>query len=91
MNSASFSPDGTKVVSGSNDETVRIWDAVTCECEQTLAHVELRAARVLVAWHGGGGVHQAPQRSKLRGCSQHPGAAVVLAQPQRLSTTNYSS
>eukprot|EP01043_Picozoa_sp_COSAG02_P033365 COSAG02_NODE_2273_length_9263_cov_10.296377_1_plen_780_part_10 len=36
VNSASFSPDGTKVVSGSHDQTVRIWDAVTGECEQTL-------------------------------------------------------
>eukprot|EP01044_Picomonas_judraskeda_P043461 COSAG03_NODE_22869_length_286_cov_0.588235_1_plen_61_part_01 len=36
VNSASFSPDGTKVVSGSRDQTVRIWDAVTGECEQTL-------------------------------------------------------
>eukprot|EP01048_Picozoa_sp_COSAG05_P046330 COSAG05_NODE_27482_length_152_cov_67.075472_1_plen_31_part_01 len=31
MSSASFSPDGTKVVSGSFDQTVRIWDAVTGE------------------------------------------------------------
>ena len=36
VTSASFSPDGTKVVSGSYDQTVRIWDAVTGECEQTL-------------------------------------------------------
>eukprot|EP01048_Picozoa_sp_COSAG05_P019263 COSAG05_NODE_2972_length_2450_cov_68.754573_1_plen_651_part_10 len=36
VSSASFSPDGTKVVSGSGDQTVRIWDAVTGECEQTL-------------------------------------------------------
>ena len=36
VTSASFSRDGTKVVSGSNDQTVRIWDAVTGECEQTL-------------------------------------------------------
>ena len=34
--SAGFSPDGTKVVSGSADGTVRLWDVATGECEQTL-------------------------------------------------------
>ena len=37
MFSASFSHDGEKVVSASDDKTVRIWSAVTGECEQTLA------------------------------------------------------
>ena len=34
---ASFSPDGEKVVSATLDNTVRIWSAVTGECEQSLA------------------------------------------------------
>ena len=29
MNSVGFSPGGTRVVSGSNDGTVHIWDATT--------------------------------------------------------------
>ena len=33
---AQFSPDGEKIVSASNDNTVRVWSAETGECEQTL-------------------------------------------------------
>jgi WD40 repeat protein len=34
--SAGFSPDGTKLVSASADQTVRVWDVATGECVQTL-------------------------------------------------------
>ena len=34
--SASYSPDGTKIVSASYDETIKIWDANTGSCLQTL-------------------------------------------------------
>ena len=34
--SASFSPDGAKIVSASADNTVRAWNAATGECELTL-------------------------------------------------------
>ena len=36
VNGVSFSPDGTKVASGSNDETVKLWDVTSGECLQTL-------------------------------------------------------
>jgi hypothetical protein len=37
VNSVNFSRDGQKIVSASSDESVRVWSAVTGECEQTLA------------------------------------------------------
>jgi WD40 repeat protein len=36
VNSVAWSPDSTRIVSGSYDGTVRIWDAVTGELQQTL-------------------------------------------------------
>jgi WD40 repeat protein len=37
----SWSPDGTKVVSCSNDKTVRVWDVSRGECINTLTgHVD---------------------------------------------------
>ena len=27
INSVAFSPDGTKIVSGSDDETIKVWDS----------------------------------------------------------------
>ena len=36
VNSASYSPDGTKIVSASGDNTIKIWDANTGTCLQTL-------------------------------------------------------
>ena len=40
--SVSYSPDGTKIISGSGDETVKIWDANTGECLKTLkGHLDI--------------------------------------------------
>ena len=35
VNSVAYSPDGTKIISGSGDRTVKIWDANTGECLKT--------------------------------------------------------
>ena len=36
VNCCSFNPEGTKVVSGSDDKTVRIWNSETGEEEQQM-------------------------------------------------------
>ena len=36
VNSVAYSPDGTKIISGSGDETVKIWDANTGKCLKTM-------------------------------------------------------
>lgn len=41
VSSVAYSPDGTKIISGSLDDTIKIWDANTGECLQTLVgHIE---------------------------------------------------
>ena len=35
--SVAISADGTKVVSGSRDKTIKIWDAASCDVMQTLS------------------------------------------------------
>ncbi|KAG2064163.1 hypothetical protein BDR04DRAFT_934660, partial [Suillus decipiens] len=37
VSSISFSPDGTRIVSGSRDETVRLWDAMMSRPSQQCA------------------------------------------------------
>ncbi|MEE0961644.1 MAG: hypothetical protein U0L54_03740, partial [Bacteroidales bacterium] len=36
VTSVAYSPDGTKIISGSHDKTIKIWNANTGQCLQTL-------------------------------------------------------
>ena len=38
VNSVTFSPDGKRVVSGSNDKTVLVWDVETCQATLLEGH-----------------------------------------------------
>jgi WD40 repeat protein len=47
--SAAFSPDGTRIVTGSNDGTARIWDAATAKSKKGVNGVRQVTARALAA------------------------------------------
>jgi len=51
VRSVSFSPDGSKIVSGSDDNTIRVWDASTGEmscCTVSMVGIHLRSLTNLV-------------------------------------------
>ena len=61
VNSAAFSPDGLKVVSGGGDlygfgdNSVRIWSVATGECEQTIMGHSGAVTQLLACFAGGTG------------------------------------
>ncbi|KAG1736948.1 WD40-repeat-containing domain protein [Suillus occidentalis] len=68
VNSVSFSQDGTRVVSGSNDETVRLWDATTGKPigQPLRGHTDLVSS-----------VSFSPDGTRIISCSQQDGTARV--------------
>ena len=47
--SVSFSPDGTRIVSGSYDKTVRVWDALSGQCVRVVEGTSAVPADIPVA------------------------------------------
>ena len=67
INSVAFSPDGTKIVSGSADETIKVWDADSFNLLDSRAGVAFSKEAEGVVSHGstirmkdGGGAFYAP-------------------------------
>ena len=49
VTSVSFSPDGARLVSGSYDKTVRVWDAVSGQCVRVVTGTSAIPADIPVA------------------------------------------
>jgi len=51
INSVAFSPDGTKIVSGSDDETIKVWDIINWSRKDHLMfNVTTQQFVLLVLW-----------------------------------------
>jgi len=48
--SLAISPDGSNIVSGSQDYTIKIWDVDTGKCIKTLAQHTLCVVSLVITW-----------------------------------------